>query len=240
MAARRSHSGIVLLDGEHLLNDALDAGVKVDLVLAESRHAALASRAKRAGATVYEAGASVIDAASPVRSPSGLVALARWHPAASVNILRAEQSLVIGLCGVQDPGNVGSAVRAADALGATGVLALDDSADPAGWKALRGAMGSTFRIPIGTGSASDAVTLAKQAGIQIVATVAGDGVPADQCDLRRPSLLLFGREGPGLSSELQDMADVRATIRMRSRAESLNVAVTTALFLYEARRQRTT
>jgi len=228
----------VLLDGEHLVADALDAGVHLELVLAEPRHFALASRAKQSGAAVYDATAPVLDAASPVRTPSGIVALATWQPAAAADVLREQPALVVGLCGVQDPGNVGSAIRAADALGATGVLALDDSADPAGWKALRGAMGSTFRIPVGSGPAIDAVAAARQAGLQIVATVADNGVPVERSNLRKPTLLLLGREGAGLSPELQSSADSRATIPMRSHADSLNVAVTTALFLYEARRQR--
>ena len=200
---------------------------------------ALAGRARSAGADVYDASAAVLEAASPVRTPSGIVALARWQPATLDDVLRGAGGFVIGLCDVQDPGNVGSTIRSADALGATGVLALGATAHPAGWKALRGAMGSTFRVPVAVGSVPEAVAAARDADWEVLATVAQTGQPADRVDLTRPSLLLLGSEGSGLDPDIVDRATTRITIPMRSGVNSLNVAATAALLLYEARRQRT-
>lgn len=209
------------------------------MVITDEAHRALAGRARSAGADVYDASATVIEAASPVRTPSGIVALARWQPAALADVLRGSDGVVIGLCNVQDPGNAGSVIRSADALGASGVLALDATAHPSGWKALRGAMGSTFRLPVGVGSVSEALELARAADWQILATVAQTGQPADRADLRRPSLLLLGSEGSGLDPGIVDRATTRISIPMRSGVNSLNVAATAAVLLYEARRQRT-
>jgi TrmH family RNA methyltransferase len=238
-AARRASDDAVLLDGEHLLSEALDARIPIDLVVTDQAHATIAARARASGATVYEATAGVIEAASPVRTPSGLVALARWQQSSVADVLRGDNPLVIGLCGVQDPGNVGSAIRAADAFGATGVLALDETAHPAGWKALRGAMGSTFHLPIGSAMLAEAVAAARSGSLQVVATVASAGQPADAADFRPPTLLLLGGEGSGLPREILERADRRVTIPMRARVNSLNVAATAAVLLYEARRQRT-
>ena len=148
--------------------------------------------------------------------------------------------MVLMLSQVQDPGNVGAIIRAAEACGATGVVAGEGTADPFGWKALRGAMGSTFRVPVATGhTLAEAVAAARAAGLRVFATGARDGTPLAACDLRGPSAILFGGEGAGLPQDLQDASDERLTIPMRPPVESLNVAIAAALVLYEAARQRT-
>ena len=237
--AARGDGDFVLLDGEHLITEALDAGVPLELVLTDGRANALAGRARAAGATVHDAVSAVLEAASPVRTPTGIVALANWQTTSIVDTLdRADGGTCLGLVGVQDPGNAGSAIRAADALGAAAVLTLDDTADPCNWKVLRGSMGSAFRLPIGRGSSADALAHAKQRGLAIVATVAVGGTAIDQADLSRPALVLVGSEGAGLSSEAVSLADQRVTIPMRTGANSLNVAVTAAILLFEIRRQQ--
>ena len=236
-AARRS-DGDVVLDGGHLLIEALDARIPVDTVLSTDVDAAVVRRARASGAAVYEVTAPVLDAASPVRTPSGIVALAHWRPTTVDAALAGKAPLVIGLCSVQDPGNVGSAIRAADALGATGVLAIDHTAHPGAWKVLRGGMGSTFRVPIARTSLDDALPAARTHGLSIIATVAAGGRPVSDIDWRAPTLVLLGSEGMGLPSTAIEAADRLCTIPMRSGAESLNVAVAAALMLYEARRQR--
>lgn len=239
---RRAVSGeeddVVLLDGEHLVAEALDAGLVVELVLTDGRASAVAAGARAAGAAVYDVTASVLEAASPVRTPSGIVALARWRTVPVASAMAGLAPLVVGLCGVQDPGNVGSVVRAADALGATGVLALDDSADPGGWKALRGAMGSTFHLPIARARVEEAVEEAHRRRVRVAATVAAGGSAPARVNLRAPVLVLLGSEGAGLPDDVLAAADERITIPMSPRANSLNVAAAAAVILYEASRQR--
>jgi TrmH family RNA methyltransferase len=130
---------------------------------------------------------------------------------------------------------VGAAIRSADALGATGVLALDGTAHPGGWKALRGAMGSTFRIPVGTGRLDEAVSLARRHRIRVAATVAAGGVPLDDAPLAAPLLLLLGNEGAGLPAAAVAAADLRLTIPMRPGVNSLNVGIAAAVLLWSLR-----
>jgi TrmH family RNA methyltransferase len=235
-AERRDDTAEILLDGEHLIRDAIAARIPVHVVLTTPAHAAIADTARAAGATVHEVTAAVIDAASPVRAPSGVVALAAWSPAPLDLVLQTEARLLLGLVDVQDPGNVGSVIRAADALGAGGVLVLDRSADPAGWKALRGAMGSTFRVPVARGRAVEALAAAAGLGWQIAATAARQPTTIEQLDWSKKWLVLLGNEGAGLPDEIVARADVRVSIAMRPEVESLNVAVTAALIAAEARR----
>jgi TrmH family RNA methyltransferase len=236
--ARGGDPDLVLIDGEHLLAEALACDVPIETVLTDGRSPGLTGRARAAGATVHEATEAVIEAASPVRTPSGVVALARWRTTALDAVIGPSSGSCLGLVGVQDPGNVGSAIRAADALGATGLLALDGTADPRGWKTMRGAMGSSFRVPIARASASDAIDRARTQGLLVVASVAAAGTPVEHADLASPALLLVGSEGAGIPPAIVAMADRQVTIPMRAGVDSLNVAVTAALLLFEARRQR--
>jgi RNA methyltransferase, TrmH family len=245
-AAHPGSSSSVVLDGAHLVRDALAAGIPVRRLIVSSDFLRRAAEEDRAvveaaaatGAAIYHATPAVLDAASPVRKASGLVALADWAAAPVDAAFAPAPALALALIDVQDPGNVGAVIRAADALGATGVLALDRTAHPGGWKALRGAMGSTFRLPVVRGHASEAIDAARGAGLRILATVAERAASIEQIDFTYPALVLLGNEGAGLPAELAAAADTRIVIPMRAGVNSLNVAVTAALVLYEARRQR--
>jgi RNA methyltransferase, TrmH family len=147
--------------------------------------------------------------------------------------------MVLMLEEVQDPGNLGAIVRAAEACGATGIVVGNGSADPFGWKALRGSMGSAFRVPLaGRLPLGPALDAARRRGLRILAAVARDGTSLPQCDLRQPLAVLLGGEGSGLSAEVLARADERLTIPMRPPVESLNVATAAAVIAYEAHRQR--
>jgi TrmH family RNA methyltransferase len=236
LAAGRGEPGDVLLDGPHLVQDALDAGLALEGAVVDERGADLANELRRRGVPVHVVSPSVLDAASPVRTPSGVVAIARWTPLTPAALLDADHPILVGLVGVQDPGNVGNIIRSADALGASGVLALDGTAAPGGWKALRGAMGSTFRHPVATGTAADVLAAARARGIRIAATVAAGGAAPDAAALRAPVLVLIGSEGAGLPDAVAAAADIRLTLPMRSRVNSLNAATTAAIVLWELTR----
>lgn len=231
-------AGVVLLDGAHLVEDALQAEVRVHTLLTTSPDSPLARAAQAAGTDVHPVTESVLDAASPVHAPAGMVALADWIPAALEDVLRSAPALVVGLVDVQDPGNVGAVIRSADALGATGVVCGDATADPGGWRALRGAMGSTFRLPIARAAVERLIDSARKHGIRVAATTAQDGTHLASTSLQDPTLVLVGHEGAGLSPEIAKHADLRIRIPMRPGVNSLNVAVAAALVLYEAARQR--
>jgi TrmH family RNA methyltransferase len=244
-------SGAVLLDGAHLLQEALRSHVPVDLVSMTDRAMNgdgqdLAQQAERAGARILHVSDQVLAAMSPVRQPSGIVSIARCRAATLRQCVRpddpgrdARPPLVLVLAGVQDAGNVGAIVRAAEAGGATAIICSDGTADPFGWKALRGAMGSTFRMPIAVRQPIDAIVAeARLARVALMATVPRDGTPLGLCDLRGAAAVLLGAEGAGLPSDAVASADARLTIPMRAPVESLNVAIAAALILFEASRQR--
>lgn len=243
VAAGNAGDDSMLLDGEHLLSEAIGSNIRVDIAAfnaaAAARRADLVSALARRGTRVMTAADAVLDAMSPVRHPSGLVAIAGRPASTLEDVFRGQSPLVLILAGVQDPGNVGAIVRAAEGCGATGLVAADGTADPFAWKALRGAMGSSFRLPIATGSsAADAVAAARRNGLRILASDVRGGRPLPACDLSGGSAVLLGGEGPGLRQSLIEEADDRISIPMQPPVESLNVAIAAALILYEAGRQR--
>jgi TrmH family RNA methyltransferase len=246
-AARGDGGDVMLLDGAHLVGDAIAAGVGVQLAAvaaaALEKHGdlrELAAALGRAGAEVADVSSPVMDAISPVKSSSAVVALAKRPVFRSEQLYNGAGILVVIVVDVQDPGNLGAIVRVAEAAGASGLIAAGASASPFGWKALRGSMGSALRLPIVSGvGADEAVAEARRHGCRIVATVPRAGASIFEADLRGPVAVLVGGEGAGLPEALVDEADDRVTIPMQAPVESLNAAVTAALVLYEARRQRT-
>jgi len=236
----------VLLDGAHLIGEARAAGMALEVVAfaadaAQGRLAPLAADCTEGGARVLTVSSSVLALMSPVKQPSGVIAIARLHPATIESAIAAgAPALVLLLDRIQDPGNVGAIVRSAEAFGATAVIRSPGTADPFGWKALRGSMGSAFRLPMAAAVSLDApVAAARHAGLRIFATVARGGTPLDRASLAGPAMILLGGEGPGLSEEMIERADARLTIAMRVPVDSLNVSVAAALIVYEASRQRT-
>jgi len=244
-AARGDVGGVMLLDGAHLVADAIAAAVTFQIAAvtpASSEEPAirpLLAALQRDGVEVITVSASVMDAVSPVKTPSGIVALAERPVAEADRLYAGPAALVVAAVDVQDPGNLGAIVRVAEAAGATGFVAAGVSANPFGWKALRGSMGSALRLPLLVRSDADrAVADARARGCRIVATAPRGGRSLADVALSGPVAILIGGEGPGLPPSLIDGADDRVTIPMQPPVESLNAAVTAALIVYEARRQR--
>lgn len=233
----------VLLDGWHLLQDAVAAGLVLDWVAVDEArtapHADLLDRLATRGTPVVQVTSTVMDAMSPVRVHTGVVSIAQRPSIDARTLIAPSPALVVGAVGIQDPGNVGAIVRAADAAGATGVLLDAQTADPWGWKALRASMGSMFRVPVlRTETVIDEIERWATSGLTLVATDPHHGVSMYDVDLRQPLVLLLGGEGSGLPAALLDRAAARVRIPMRPAVESLNVAVAAALLVYEASRQR--
>ena len=254
-AARGDHvakgglSADVLLDGEHLVQEAIACDIPIEIAAFSERQlenvlspiARIAKDVEQRGGRVLVVGDQVLAAMSPVQHPSGVVAIARARPAGVRVVMSAvsELPLVLVLASLQDPGNVGAIVRTAAAFGASGVVALDGTANPFSWKALRGAMGGTFRLPVASrGTLSDVIGAAQEQNVRLVAAVPRGGTPLPNLDLRRPTAIVLGAEGLGLSSAAMTAMHETVTIPMRKPVESLNVAIAAALLLYEASRQR--
>jgi RNA methyltransferase, TrmH family len=236
----------LLLDGVHLVRDAVRAGLTIEVAAVgetrldqagEERELALTLDA--AGADVVAVAEPVLAAMSPVRTPSGMVAIARRRVATVAQLGARPHPLLLVTVDVQDPGNVGSLIRAAEAAGADGALVCGRSANPFSWKALRGSMGSALRLPVVAGlTVADALACLERSGVRTVAAVARDGEDPDAIDWTGRVAMLVGGEGPGLTAEVIAQSDRRVTIPMAPAVESLNVAAAGAILMYAARRQR--
>jgi len=235
----------VLLEGPRLIADALNAGVALT-VAAVSNSSAVTRRTESVvdqlltRTRVIQVTPAVMNILSPAATPSGLVALGHYKRASLQAVLNHARPFVVALNDVQDPGNVGAVIRSAEAGGATGVITVG-GADPFGWKALRGSMGSAFRLPvISQLTAETVVHEARTQGWRVIAaTPRGGANPAD-LDLTLPCLLWLGTEGKGLPEIQVHSADDVLSVPMAPPVESLNIAVTAAVIIYEAARQRRT
>ncbi|MFN2444263.1 MAG: TrmH family RNA methyltransferase [Vicinamibacterales bacterium] len=243
--AARGDATLALIDGWHLLQEAVAAVLPiVEIAVEATRVPAAASQAvvdqaARRGARVLTVSSSVMDALSPVKTPSGVVALVERPEGDWGRLRTTKDALIVMAVGLQDPGNTGALIRAAEAGGATGVVLAGVSADPWGWKALRAAMGSTFRMPVVTEADPTTVyRLLRAARVRLFATTPRAGRSIYDADLRSPSAMIVGNEGTGLDDDLVAAADEAISIPMCPPVESLNVAVATALLVYEAARQR--
>jgi TrmH family RNA methyltransferase len=238
----------LLLDGVHLVRDAADAQVEFEVAAASVSRLnssgelrALGERLVADGVELLPVSEDVLSAMSPVRTPSGIVAIVRHGITTLAEVCDQPDPLLLVMIDVQDPGNVGSLIRAAEAGGVTGVIVAGQSATPFGWKALRGSMGSSLRLPIAAGVDVDAaMTQLRQAKIRTIAAAAHDGDEPDRIDWTAPAAIVLGGEGAGLSSAIVSVCDARVTIPMAAPVESLNVAAAGAILIYTARAQRAT
>jgi TrmH family RNA methyltransferase len=212
--------------------------VAISKLEADSEEGALARALAGSGTEVVSASDQVLDAMSPVRTPSGIVAIAERRPVVAADLCR-DAGFVLVAIDVQDPGNLGSLVRTAEAAGLSGVLVTGSSAHPFSWKAVRGSMGSVLRVPVATVPSVDAaLACVKACGLHTVAAVAREGVPPEQVHWGGRVALLLGGEGAGLDPEVVAAANERVTIPMAQPVESLNVAVAAGILTYTARMQR--
>jgi TrmH family RNA methyltransferase len=237
----------LLLDGVHLVREARAAGLPFERAVVVAEHADDGSEIADAVATLVSDGVDVsivtkpvMKAISPVQTPSGIAAVVKRRPVSAVQVCQAREPFVIAAVDVQDPGNLGALLRAAEAGGATSAVVCGASASPFSWKAVRGSMGTVFRLPVVAGVKAEALLeCAQKFGLRTVASVARGGEAPDAVDWRGGVLLFVGGEGPGLDDTIVAASDARVTIPMQPPVESLNVAVAGGLLVYEARRQRT-
>ncbi len=241
--ARGGDRDHLLLDGPHLVRGAVDCDLTIEQVIVstDGRHDDEIRRLLEAmppGVRVATVSSSVMRAVSPVRSPGRIVAIAR-APAGSADRVFRQRTAIVIAADIQDPGNVGAIVRVADAGGAAGVLVAGRTANPFGWKALRGSMASALRLPIAQYRDVDAaIDEARRHGWRIAATAPAGGTPHVEADLRGAVAFVIGGEGGGLPASVIAGADQRLTIPMEPGVESLNAAAAAAILVYEARRQR--
>jgi TrmH family RNA methyltransferase len=236
----------LLLDGAHLVREAQAAALPFESVVIvqshlnrETEERALAQSLQRAGVDVVSAGDPVFAALSPVRTPSGIVAIALRHSSTAHAILAQARPFVLVVVDVQDPGNLGALMRISEAAGVTGMIVAGDSANPFSWKAVRGSMGSALRLPVARGLSIDVVLQElRKSRTKIIAAIPREGRDPEAVDWSGRLALLLGGEGQGLGASVIEATDERVTIPMEPPVESLNVAASAAILIYAAKRSR--
>jgi len=236
----RHKQQLFLLEGTHLLQEACTLDYPLDIVCCtlqwQTTHEQLWLQIVDKCDRAVVVSEDVIKTLATTVQPDGVVATAkRGYQIAEI----PWSGLQIALEAVQDPGNLGTIIRTAAAAGASGLWLTDNSVDLDNPKVLRASAGQWFRLPMQvTEDLSATVITAKLAGMQIIATLPNANLTYWQVNWQKPSLILLGNEGAGLSTELAEMADLNVKIPLQPGVESLNVAITAALILYEAQRQK--
>lgn len=243
--AELTRDGCMAIEGVRMVEEAIRSGVRFQaLFLSESGrvHAArlLPQIASHVEALLLPD--EVFLSAVATETPQGVAALVKPKLVRLEDILEGPGEIgnpvIIGLAGVQDPGNVGTVIRSAEAFSARAVLLGEKTASQFNSKVVRASVGSVFREPVIRTSLSETLPLVKHHGLRVVATSSHRGKPLDEMDFTRAVALLIGSEGAGLPPAVAAQADELVMIPHSSRVESLNAGIAASILLYEAGRQR--
>jgi RNA methyltransferase, TrmH family len=198
----------------------------------------LAARTKSSGGTVLEVNAQVLEKITRRDNPQNVVGVfkQRFAPEAAIG----REGIWVALDRVRDPGNLGTIIRTADAAGLAGVALVGASCDAFGLEAVRASMGSIFHVPVARTSEDGLIAQAKRHRARLVGThLSSATIDYRAAEFSEPLILLMGNEQQGLTETLSAACDALVRIPMRGRADSLNLAVSTGLMIYEALRGRT-
>lgn len=232
----RDRTGAFLVEGPQAVRESLPT--LRQLFATATADGELVAAARERGVDVVPVTDRVLATLAGTVTPQGLVGVAELAAPALDDVL-AGAHLVVVCWRVADPGNLGTLVRSADAAGADAVVCTAGSVDPRNPKSVRASVGSLFHLPVLADADPQAVVSAcRRHGLRLVAADAGGPTPYTDVDFSRPTALLLGNEAHGLPDDLLAAVDEVAHIPIHGRAESLNLAATAAVLVYEAARQR--
>jgi TrmH family RNA methyltransferase len=239
----REETGTFMAEGLKLVIDALELGWAITtLVYAKNAKdkplvTKVAARTVAAGGLVLEVSEKVLSAITRRDNPQMVVGVfkTKWRPLSDIR--PAANETYIALDRVRDPGNLGTIIRTADAAGASGVILVGECTDPFSLETVRATMGSVFALPVTRATPEEFLAWKKGAGVSVVATHLAGAVDYRTVDYKKkPVVVLMGNEQQGLPDQLAKEADQLARIPQAGLADSLNLAVATAVMLFEARR----
>ena len=239
----RQAKGLVGIEGPHLVEEAVRAGLRIRTVFVRrdgKEVAGIRDAEKHGIEEVVVLAPDIFDSAVRTETPQSVAALVEPQEWAWGDMLKPGKTapLVVVLAGVQDPGNLGTILRSAEAFGASGAVSLPGTVSCWNQKAMRASAGSVFRFPLIQGEVDDVFRRLRGAGLTVLTTVAHGGTPAEAIDLTEPVAVLIGNEGNGVPKEIVRRADGEVTIPCPGPVESLNASVAAGVLLYEASRQR--
>jgi TrmH family RNA methyltransferase len=224
-----------LAEGVNLVEAASARGLVRDVFVTESAAQRYSSLLDTARWPVHLVSERAAKALSDTVTPAGLVAVCEMPATRLQDVLAGSPRLVAVAVEINEPGNAGTIIRIADAMGAAAVILGGHSVDPYNGKCLRASAGSIFSVPVVVApDPHGAVSALRAAGLQVLATTVDGEMSLDDADqlLGKPTAWLFGPESHGLSADIADGADHRMRIPMSGGAESLNVASAAAICLY--------
>lgn len=234
--------GYCAIEGFRILEEAIRSGLRFRAVFFSE------SAAPRAEKLLPQLGAQVetvllpdklFSSAVPSDAPQGVAALARWNELSREDVLaKSPAGPILVIAGVQDPGNLGTILRSAEAFGAGGVLLGEGTVSPYNPKVVRASAGSVFRLPLARAKLSESLSAMKDHGLRLVGTASQKGTPLDQAKLSGRLAIFIGSEGAGLSRDLIQHMDEVLAIPQAAQVESLNVGVAASIVLYEVARQK--
>jgi len=242
--AELTEPGDCAIEGLHVVEEAIRSGLRFRAVLFRESAQTLADRLLPQMGTHVETlllPDKLFDGAVPSENPQGVAALVRLKEYTLEDLLeRVQLGPVIVAVGLQDPGNLGTILRSAEAFGSAGVVLGEGTVSRFNSKLIRASAGSVFRLPLVVAKAELESRLEelRAHGVRLIATSSHKGMPLDQSQLDRPAAIFIGSEGAGLPKALLARMDETVAIPHSPRVESLNAGVATSIVLYEAARQR--
>jgi TrmH family RNA methyltransferase len=239
----REATGLTIVDGVRELDRAIVGGATIVEVFADTARlgpeaAAAVAAARHRGASVVEVTGHVLDHLAYGDRSEGLVAIVRIPDLSLAAIRLRPDPLVVVVEAVEKPGNLGAVLRSADGAGADAVIAADPRTDLFNPNAIRASQGAMFTVPVAAAPADDVLAWLGANGLAIMAARVDGTTTYDQVDLRGPVALVLGSEAGGLSAAWTGERVTTIRLPMLGVADSLNVSITAAVLLYEARRQR--
>jgi RNA methyltransferase, TrmH family len=234
--------GYCAIEGARILEEAIRSGLRFRAVFFSQ------SAENKAERLLPQIGAHVetlllpdklFATAVPSESPQGVAALVRWKEFSLDDVLaKAQSGPLLAIAGVQDPGNLGTILRSAEAFDAAAAVLGEGTVSPFNPKVVRASAGSVFRLPLARSKLPDAVARFREQGLRLIGTSSHKGVSVDQAKLDVPLVIFIGSEGAGLPRDLVSQMDELIVIPHSARVESLNAGVAASIVLYEAARKR--
>src|ERR1700722_13023846 len=250
-APGRGPGALVGIEGPKLIEEALRTGLRVKTIFVAHGPDQVADRASEQilealtlpqETEILHLPKKLLDQALATETPQSIAALIeppQWSWEQLLGSRRNSVAFVIVLAGLQDPGNLGTILRSAEAFGVTGVVSLPGTVSAWNTKAVRASAGSVFRVPLIAAEIDECIPRLHGAGLAIFAALSQGAQQAHSADLARSVALIIGNEGNGVPGALAARADSTITIPFPGPVESLNAAVAASVLLYEASRQRT-
>ena len=244
--AERTESGDCAIEGLRIMEEAIRSGLRFRAIFFKESAQNLAERLMPQIGTHVESlllPDKLFDGSVPSETPQGVAALVRWKEFSLADVLeRLQIGPVIVVVGLQDPGNLGTILRSAEAFGSAGVVLGEGTVSPFNSKVIRASAGSIFRFPVlvakAVGGIEEVTGKLRKENVRLIATSSHKGTALDQAMMTGPLAVFIGSEGSGLPRTLMSQVDELVAIPHTPQVESLNAGVAGSIVLYEAARQR--